>query len=194
MEDEKTFDNLTNEGLSKPGDEYEVAAVLTGMTSFSPKSRIQPDLSNLGQFINKGYYLGRKIKADVLAAINSFFKNPKELTDDFASPPLDLHPDLSSSWDEKQVTDYVNEMKRKGFSFYGSITDRSGTTLTVLSKKRATLNTLQINKELNPKDFWNDFYANYEGQWRSEESKLQWWIVLLLIAIAAGLYFITIKK
>ena len=29
MEDEKTFDNLTNEGLSKPGDEYEVAAVLT---------------------------------------------------------------------------------------------------------------------------------------------------------------------
>ncbi len=194
MEDEKTFDNLTNEGLSKPGDEYEVAAVLTGMSSFPPKSRIQPDLSNLGQFINNGYYIGRKIKADVLAAINSFFKNTKELTDNFASPPLELHPDLSSRWDEKKVTDYVNEMKRKGFSFYGSITDRSGLILAVLSKKRATLNTLQINKELNPKDFWNDFYANYEEQWRSEESKLQWWIVLLLIAIAAGLYFITIKK
>ena len=163
MEYVKTFESFLNEGLSKPGDEYEVAAVLTGMNSFTPKSRIQPDLSNLGQFINNGYYLGRKIKADVLAAVSSFFKNTKELTDNFTAPSMDLHPDLGSSWDEKQVTDYVNEMKRKGFSFYGSITDRAGLILTVLSKKRATFNTLQINKELNPKDFWNDFYANYEG-------------------------------
>jgi hypothetical protein len=39
----------------------------------------------------------------------------------------------------------------------------SGTILTVLSKKRATFNTLQIIKNLNAEDFWNDFYANYEG-------------------------------
>jgi hypothetical protein len=164
MEDEKTFDNLTNEGLSKPGDEYELAAVLSGMNSFSPKSRIQPDLSNLGDFIGNGYYLGNKSTKDVYAAVSSFFKNTKELTDNFTAPPMDLHPDLSSRWNEKKVTDYVNEMKRKGFSFYGSVASpMSGTILTVLSKKRATLNTLQINKELNPKDFWNDFYANYEG-------------------------------
>ena len=134
------------------------------MNSFSPKSRIQPDLSNLGQFINNGYYIGNKIKADVLAAISSFFKNTKELTDNFTAPSTDLHPDLSSYWDEKKVTDYVNEMKRKGFSFYGSVASpMSGTILTVLSKKRASFNALQINKELNRKDFWNDFYANYEG-------------------------------
>ena len=166
MEDEKTFDNLTNEGLSKPGDEYELAAVLTGMNSFPPKSRIQPDLSNLGQFINKGYYLGRKIKADVLAAVSSFITDPKELTDSFIAPPMDFLPDLSGRWDKKEITDYVNDMKRKGFSFYGSVTDRSGTELVVLGKKRATFNTLQIIKNLNAEDFWNDFYANREEEWR----------------------------
>ena len=164
MEDEKKIDRLTNEGLSKPGDEYEVAAVLTGMSSFTEKSKIQSDLSNLGDFIGNGYYLGNKSTKDVYAAINSFFKNTKELTDNFASPPLDLHPDLSSRWNEKEVTDYVNEMKRKGFSFYGSVTSpMSGTVLSVLSKKRATFNTLQIIKNLNAEDFWIDFYANYEG-------------------------------
>ena len=164
MEYVKTFEGFLNVGLSKPGDEYEVAAVLTGMTSFTEKSRIQSDLSNLGVFIGKGYYLGNKSTKDVYAAINSFFKNTKELTDNFASPPLDLHPDLSSRWNEKEVTDYVNEMKRKGFSFYGSVTSpMSGTVLSVLSKKRATFNTLQIIKNLNAEDFWIDFYANYEG-------------------------------
>jgi hypothetical protein len=96
MEDEKTFDNLTNEGLSKPGDEYELAAVIVGMNSFTPKSRIQPDLSNLGNFIGKGYYLGNKSTKDLYAAINSFFKNTKELTDNFTALSIDLHPDLSS--------------------------------------------------------------------------------------------------
>jgi hypothetical protein len=29
---------------------------------------------------------------------------------------------------------------------------------------------------------------------KSEENKLQWWMILLLIAIAVGLYFIATKK
>jgi hypothetical protein len=164
MEYVHTFENFLNESLAKPGDEFEIAAVLIGTVASNEKTRLTPDLSNLGNYMGRGFYIGNKSTKDVKSAIAAFFNDPKELTDNFAVPPLSLHPDLGTKWNEKTITDYVNDMKRKGFSYYGSIANpRSGTVLSVLSKKRATLNTLQINKVLTPEDFWNDFYANYEG-------------------------------
>jgi len=145
-----------------PPDEYLIAATLEGMRK-DRKDAIKPDFSNLEAHVRRAGFFGVR-NADpeqIRRAVNTFAGDSKTFADNYAYLPGDIHPgDGEGEWTEKSVKDYVNDMKRKGFGYYGHV-NIDGWPFIVLSKKKSSVNTLDISKRLDANQFWNDYYANY---------------------------------
>ena len=145
-----------------PPDEYLIAAALKGMRK-GRRDAILPDFSNLEAHMKRGgfFLVDDANPEDVRRAVDNFAGDSKTFADNYVYLPYDIHPvDGEDNWDEKSIKDYVNDMKRKGFGYYGHIT-QNGWPFIVLSKKKSSVNTLDISKRLDANQFWNDYYANY---------------------------------
>jgi hypothetical protein len=157
----KTFESFLFESAIRPGDEKLVIGVLKGLLPGAADT-VKPDFSNLDQHMKRWKHNFKNATAeDVQRVVSDFAGNGQDLSDNYAYLPGNIHPDSGyGRWDEKKVKDFVNDMKRKGFSFYGHFSEY-GVNDIVLAKKKSSINTLDISKPLTPESFWEDYYANY---------------------------------